>query len=679
MVSDFIRAILMPTIATIGASLRWAFDPRTRRPLVVLAIVVLGIAFSGLAIDLFRAIPWPTRKLGGWALFSCLLAWGLARLVRVGPGDRPIEIEGEQVSRTGRWAWTLAPLAIGAMAWPYLQGPENLGAGDWDLFLGKAEAARRTILEWGQFPWWDPWTRGGFPLAANPQCGVIGVAMPMVLAFGTSVGMRLATLACFLIAAEGGRRLAGLWLADGWAASAAGLIYAINGGVVVAAVAAYHVSMCYGALPWLLLLASRLDRRPADGLWLGFWLAFNVLNGIQYFTVYIALIVGAWWLRNLRLRSGAARSRYLAHTAIGLGTFFALAGWRLATTGLVYRDFPRPYQTAWEETPWSIVRHLIGRPSAETLIRMEVPYFWETSCSIGPLVLGLALVSLAWGWRWWHGLALVCGWLAAGSTSWYYPSYWLAHFPVFSTMHVVTRWRFMALLGVALAAASVLDRWRRDRRRGLRVLALVAIAAIGIDYTFYGARVLHLGFRVAPTEDHFPGPSVAGIVQVDTALGLPSIGRGYGVIHGFEPLMGYNRQAVTARLWRGQPDYQGEAWTDAGPIRPESWSPNRIAFRVEPGQVVHVNQNPGSWWLVDGRPIFDGLRCAEMERPFAVQAGPTGRLDLRIRPRGLGLGLGLHVAGVVLVVIAWSGPRFLGRRPDAGGSPTADSPARMMT
>ena len=48
------------------------------------------------------------------------------------------------------------------------------------------------------------------------------------------------------------------------------------------------------------------------------------------------------------------------------------------------------------------------------------------------------------------------------------------HFPLFATMHVVTRWRFMAMLGVALAAASVLARWRASPRPALRYLALAS-------------------------------------------------------------------------------------------------------------------------------------------------------------------------------------------------------------
>ena len=93
-----------------------------------------------------------------------------------------------------------------------------------------------------------PLVLGAVPLAANPQCGVISVAMPLILGFGTSVGMRLATSS------------ASSWPARGaspgpyvdrrpYAAVAAGLIYGLNGGVLVASVAAYHLTMCYCPCP----------------------------------------------------------------------------------------------------------------------------------------------------------------------------------------------------------------------------------------------------------------------------------------------------------------------------------------------------------------------------------------------------------------------------------------------
>ena len=631
-------------------------------PRIILSVGggVAAVLLMMLGPDLFFAIPWPVRRTIGLLIFGGILVASGYRWIRSRPGDT-IPLRDEQLGPSPRWPAWLGFLGVSALAIPSLRHPENLGFGDWDLFLGKYEAARRTIVLWGQFPWWDPWTRGGFPLAANPQCGVSGVAMPLVLAFGTSVGMRLATLACFLLAVEGTRRLARLWLGDPHAAALAGLIYGLNGGVLVASVAAYHLSMCYPALPWMLYHVFRLERRASDGLWLGVWAAFGVLNGIQYFTVYTLLIVGVAWLRALLSPMGASRRRFLAHTSLALGTSFALAGWRLATTGLVYRDFPRVYATAFAETPWSILTHLLNRPSASTLAKSEVPYFWETTCYVGPVVLGLAGISLLRGWRWWHTLALACGLLASGSVAWYHPSFWLGYFPVFSTMHVVTRWRFMAMLGVALAAASVVAAWREDGRVGRRWLANLAMFAIAADYLAYGYEVLPVAFSIAPSEDRFPGPALppGEIVQVEEWPGFPAVLRGFGVIYGFEPLMGYDRRAGSARTFVGKPGYVGEHWTARGPARVVSWSPNRIVLEVEPHEQVFINQNPGSWWWVNGRPAFEGMRCAEKGKAFAVTADDSGRVVLEIRPKGLLSGIMIHLAGAVIVAATWLGLPWL--------------------
>ena len=160
--------------------------------------------------------------------------------------------------------------------------------------------------------------------------------------------------------------------------------------------------------------------------------------------------------------------------------------------------------------------------------------------------------------------------------------------------------------------------------------------------------MLPLAFSVPPTPDLYPGPPVQPIVQASWGVGLPSVARGYGVIHGFEPLMGYDRRDPTARTWLGHPDYQGEHWTDRGPVTPRCWSPNRIVFEVEPGERVHVNQNPGSWWVANGRRPFAGARCAEMGEPFVVAADADGRVELRIVPTSLRRGAILHGVGLLL-------------------------------
>jgi hypothetical protein len=629
-----------------GGLSAWALARRWPGAALIAAVVVVLVL--PLIHDLYYAIPWCLRKGAGRVLFIGMVAVGFGRLWRVCPGDVGAPA-GE--GRGAWWEGWVAPLVGAALAVPFLRNPGYAAWGDWDLNLQKYESVRRTILEWGQFPWWDPWCRGGFPLAANPQCGVVGVATPLVLAFGTTLGMRLATLACLLIATEGARRLARYWLGDPAAAVAAGLIYGVNGGVLVQVMAGYHLPMSYCAFPWMVYHTTRLGRGRTEGVLLGAWLAFNVLNGINYFSVYAAMVCAVVWLRTARLEPGPSRVRFAAHTALALGILLALAGWRLATTGLVFRDFPRPYTSGWDETPWSILTHLLNRPTA-AMTEYRGSYFWETTCYVGPVALALAAASLARGWRWWHTLAAVCGWLAAGSVAWYHPSYWLADLPVFSAMHVVTRWRIIALLGLALAAADALARLGRGGSRARRALAAVLVAAVAADYVQLGYRFLPLAFRLAPDESIYPGPPVPTVTQVAHGLGFPAVHRGYGLIPMQEPLLGYDQRDVTARLWRGHPGYVAEHWSDAGPVQPRSWSPNRITFRVAPGQTVYINQNPGSWWAVGGHAAFPDWRCAETRRVFAARADERGTLVVEIRPRGLGLGLALHLAGVALVGVA---------------------------
>jgi hypothetical protein len=486
---------------------------------------------------------------------------------------------------------------------------------------------------------------------------VVSVATPLVLLLGTSTGLRLATLVCLMLAVAGARRLGWLWTRDPWAAAAAGLLYGINGGVLVYTVAGHFIPMSYCALPWLLLCAFQLGTRTSAGLGLGFWTAFDLLNGVQYPSIYALILTAAVWLRAVRVQTPEGRRRVLVQTLLAVGVCLALGGWRIATTALVVRDYPRVYFSMFGGSPRDLLSWLLDRPGPDVLRTTSVPQFWESTCYVGPLALVLVVVSLRWGWRWWHALALLCLWLSLGEEHWTKASYWLAQAPVFRSMHVVTRWRIPAMLGLGLAAADCLAHWRRagGYRRALVPVVVVLLAA---DYLMYGLSILPVATSVAPSEDLFPGPPTAELVNVETAPSYPALLRGYGVIRAHEPMLGYNRTLPTARLWRGHPRYRGEFWIEGGSVRVESWSPNRIVLQAEPGQEVHVNQNPGSWWRINGRLAFPEWRCAEWEKPFAARADSRGRLVLEIEPKGRALGLGLHALGAVLVLGALGASRF---------------------
>jgi hypothetical protein len=647
-------------------------DPSTYRPLVLLVVISLGVFLMPLALDiayaLYFALPFWFRKSLGHGIFLTMIAAGLWRLWQVRPGDRwPIDPERNESranSAASRWIpWALR-LGVVSLVVPIMQNPDGFGFADWDFSLDKFEALRRTILVWGQFPWWNPWSRGGFPLAAEPQIGPIWMATPFVLTLGTTVGLRLSSILCLLIAVEGTYRLAWLWFREPWATAATALIYGLNGAVIIQLAMGYVMPMSYCTLPWLAYFAIQIGRRFSDGIWLGFWMGFVVMTGLQYLSLYAVPITAMTWIRALRVQPPQRRVALVLHTMAAVGVFLLVCGWRLSTVFLVLLDDKRERVTYWDETPLTALHYLLFRPRPgwiDDFTPTLIATFSELTCYVGPVVLLLAAVSLAFGWRWWHTLTLVCFWLAMGSLTWYHPSYWLLDWPFFRSAHVVTRWRFPALLGLAFAAGSVLARWRASPHLAFRALAVSLVGVIAVDFLVLGHQQCPLAFSIRPKPEMFPGPPVPDIVNVLEGMGYPSAMRGYGLIRGHEPMLSYYRNAPTLRRAREDPDYRGEAWTENGTIRPVFWSPNRLVFQVEPGQTVHINQNPGSWWWVNGRPAFPGRRCAELMVPFTVVADAQGRVVLEIHPRGLAFGIGLHFAGASLVALAWLCRSRLGR------------------
>ena len=48
---------------------------------------------------------------------------------------------------------------------------------DFDWVMASFEAVRKIIVEYGQFPWWNPWQFGGVPGFADPQMPVFSLEM----------------------------------------------------------------------------------------------------------------------------------------------------------------------------------------------------------------------------------------------------------------------------------------------------------------------------------------------------------------------------------------------------------------------------------------------------------------------------------------------------------------------
>lgn len=110
------------------------------------------------------------------------------------------------VAGSGTWwpvPWIL--LAVAVVFWgPVASQMGNWGEDMWHRAFTLAGAARKTILEYRQFPFWNPYLSGGAPLLANPASSFLSPSFVLVLAAGTIPGLKLRILLALWIGLCGG-------------------------------------------------------------------------------------------------------------------------------------------------------------------------------------------------------------------------------------------------------------------------------------------------------------------------------------------------------------------------------------------------------------------------------------------------------------------------------------------
>lgn len=618
-----------------------------------------------------------------------MLAW----LTRRGPGILGL---GTLVA-----LWALAVWQFGWLGTD-LWTPISHGINeDWDWQLGLYEASRATLLRWHQFPGWNPWVQGGVPLLANPESPFLYPPFLLILAFGSSAGLKLWVLfhLCALVAACWwvGREL-GLGPVS---AHGAGVI-ALCSAQIPHQVAIGHIMylpLCWLPLAWLALRRERWR-------WAGVCLAMPVLAGAHHVLLYALLLLvadaalrfldprrlwplGLWLLANaLLLGQGWAtwpmaalglaavawqRPRpggppWRALLLLGLAVLLAalLAGPKLATLPTLWERAERlapqvRLSIADDYTPLGALRVLLGlveRPSAHN--GQNVLY--------SPVPLALAGLGLVWALRRQPsaallGLLFLClGWGGATPVN----LLQVVHrVPPWDHIRVVERYGAVWTLFLGwFAAFGAWGLWRWPRVAWARWPARAFLVAAVGWWVLDAAPHAAWHYRIGPGRPH-PIPTRGAFVQVDDDL---------TTWESMQADRGKPRCWTTAWLAdpgpvkvQGEEGYLGEIYLEDGTSVPGGITPNRIRFDAPRAGTLVVNQNAFRGWRSADGPVgsFGGLLSVE------VAAGPG---ELTYRPPGLGPGVLLLAVGVALLV--W--PRRAAASAaanDTGSSPSASARA----
>ncbi len=577
----------------------------------------------------------------------------------------------------GARTWAGAILVAGAFGlswwWPPASGSDAL---DFRYFEFLFEAFRAEVLVHGEFPSWNPYACGGYPLHANPQTPFLSPLAWPALAIGAVPGLKLFALAHLVIAVLGAVRLgrelgvsgAASWLLAAVFAGSARFAWVLQGG--------QFAMLTYAFLPWLLALSLRAQTDLWVAAWAGVVLAFMVLEGGTSGVPLGVLLVAA--LSVAAFLGRRLDPRPLAALGITLAVGFLLSLPKTWPVLAYLADHPRT--VALEDDALSlaqVARMFLHRRAAPFMIDTATEpalaglhYRWwgEYGAYVGPLVPALAAVGLAFRFRkavLWLALAAAFFLVLLGQHGPGWPYEWLRRLPVYRDLRVPSRASILVVLMLAVLAAHGLDEMRArarvlpDRLRALRAVPWVVVTLIAADFAAFSNQVLATIGQRPPAAEPLRDGFLTAVGPAGTDLAGAAC-RGLASLDCYDPLFertGY-RSPVHARLARMRQVVEAPSRARVTLI---DWTPNRIEFLAESPRetTILVRQNHDRGWTGDAGEVVDDRGVLAVRLPAGAHV-----VTLRHHPPGLAWGVAVAaITGLVLAALRWRPWRLQRRSP----------------
>ena len=524
-----------------------------------------------------------------------------------------------------------------AATWPVLLRFDHWGRGDWDQHFFYQAVPRRTLLEYGQWPLWNPWYCGGMVMLANPQSRFLSPTFSLVLAAGTVAGVKLEIMVHYALCLAGGmalcRTLGLSALGSLMGAAAYGLCTMFAKGLAEGMT--WLMACAY--VPWALAFFVRSLATPcltaAIG-WASLCAAAWVLmffNGGAYPLAWTALAIGVYAAcetaeRVVRRAGRSSAARPLCLFVLAALLTLALGGVKFVPSIAYMQAHPRRLSDRSGYGIGTLLSSLAARPEGVYASEGGAAGFWrgatwtpeENAVYIGVIPLALAALGLVASgrrhWKVWVILGLLL-WASLGSLC--PASLWAAlrQCPVFASMRVAQRARLVGVLLVAVFAGYGVQAIARRRRWG--TLLAVGLVAVSLgDLVAANVRIFRHAFVVSPAKarKRLRFVQISKLDDVDASLYVDNIEplarRTLSMLYpAFLCNMG-TIDALESAATRRRPvpsnrnGYRGEAFVVGaeGRARLRQWSPNRVVVEAElaaPGQLA-LNQNYDRGWRTTG-------------------------------------------------------------------------------
>lgn len=559
----------------------------------------------------------------------------------------------------------------------------NIGLSDWDNQLFYHGAAVRTVLDFGQFPLWNPYHCGGTPMLASPEISFLAPPFVFDLIFGEVVGVKFMVVFYALLGMWGMyflSRTLGFGTVSSFVPPA---LYMASSWFTLRVTEGHTGFLPFALLPFI--IAFFLKSLDAQG-WkpalkplaaAAFFMAWTIFAGGVYPFIGISIFLSALCL--LKMISGRSlRPAYLL--AVMMAFTFALSAVKSVPQYEFIREFPRKTEVVQHHSSTILASSLLSRnqrvttqapefymapgedPEAysKAFWRGERPWgFQEYGAFVGVstvvlLVAGLYFFRQLWQWYLFAVFSLL---LSMGDFAPLNVWALIRHLPVLGSIHGPSRVTVLFVFSASVIAGFVASRIESLKRpvSGAVAKALTGViaAAVFLELATVSAPVLLDAFP-KPAYNLPPNENFTHLVAANpTATNYPHFLRNEGVLNCYE-----SQHPPTKAVpfgddsGRKNPGYMGEAFFSSGKgtATVAYFSPNRVVVDMEPeaADTLVLNQNFFKGWKADGVEAVDhwGLVGAKV-------APGTKQVEFKYSPTSFKAGLAISaVSFVVLGFIA---------------------------
>lgn len=374
---------------------------------------------------------------------------------------------------------------------PILNSGNNLGIQDWDQNFAWTEVNRVTLLNYHQFPLWNPYKCGGAVQFANPEIPVISLQTVLALLFGTLRGIKLSIFIHGVIGFIGFYLLARQYKLSYVGSILASIIYSFSGITASFLSTGMVVFTSFAYTPYILICFNKSIDKGRWGVISGILFALSF-----YYAYQIPMLLGVYIFVYTLVKSIMKRT---------LAPFKAIIIMALTSTVLILpklvmsyqllQIYPRPIKDLSGYSIHYLVYFLLyPKQNLFNIMSVYLPYgIDENSIYVGILAFVLFLFFFVKNKKDIRNhltliiTLLIILWIMLGVDI--YPSLYgrLRQLPVFSSFRVAQRFRFDFIIPFSLIIGLGLDNVVRliQIHKLAKLISIICLVVIYVDLTIF--------------------------------------------------------------------------------------------------------------------------------------------------------------------------------------------------